>query len=186
MSFLDDLLGAAPRILNSIGTGISAGGDLAAAASHEQFGQQAQQSAQYQATQLRQNAGQTQASSQRAAYDADLQSKYIASTTLARAAASGGGASDPTVVNLIAKNASEGAYRQAVALYQGDAQARLMNLQADTKEYEGNLTRTNSDATANAQRFKAGSTLMNGFFKDSSLRQRFGGNGPDTSSSGMT
>lgn len=180
MSWFDDLM-SNPTSLNDVGTSIEAGGQITGALSHMEFGRQAAQAASFQAAQLRQNAGQAQASAQRQAFDVDRQSQYIASTALAHAAASGGGASDPTVVNLIARNASEFAYRKAVALYQGDDKARLDNLQADAKEYEGANTKANSDKVGYAQLFSAGTTLMKGSARDASLLQRFGGGGPKSS-----
>lgn len=167
-----------PRSLNTADTIINAAGQIIGGLSHAQFGQQAQQAAQFQAEQLRQNAGQAQAGAQRAAYDIDRQSQYVASAALASAAASGGGASDPTVINLIAKNAGEFAYRKAVALYQGAAQARAMNLSVDAKEYEGESVRSNSDRVAQSEYFKAGTSLLQGTARDSSLLQKFGAGGP--------
>ena len=82
MSFLDDLLNS-PQQLNAVGTGIEAGGAVVGGLSHIEFGQQAQQSTEFQAAQLRQNAGQAQASAQHAAYDVDRQAQYTASTALA-------------------------------------------------------------------------------------------------------
>ena len=172
---LDDL-----RSLNSVDAGVQAGGAILGGLSHIQFGQQAQQSAEFQAAQLRQNAGQAQASAQHAAYDVDRQAQYTASTALATAAASGGGASDPTVVNLIARNAGEFAYRKAVDLYQGDDKARLMNLQADAKEFEGANTKANSDMVGTQQMFGAATSILRGSVRDSSLLQRFGGGGPNS------
>ena len=177
MSWFDDLL-TNPRALNQAGTVADASGSLIGGLSHLQFGMQAQQAAEYQAAQLRQNAGLQQASAQRQAFDIDRQSQYVASAALASAAASGGGASDPTVVNLISRNAGEFAYRKAVALYGGDERARLMNMQADAIEYEGANSRANSTLVAGSQLFQAGSTIMKGAARDASLYQRFGGGGP--------
>ena len=183
MSWIDDLL-SDPRKLNSADTAIDTGGQVIGALSHLQYGQQAQESAQYQATQLRQNAGQAQAAAQRQAFDVDRQSQYIASAALAAAAAGGGGASDPTVVRLIAHNAGEMAYRKSLALYGGDDRARTMNMQADAKEYEGENIAANSKLVAGSQLFKAGSTLMKGTAKDSSLFSRFGAGWPGANPGG--
>lgn len=177
MSFLEDMM-SDPRALNSAGASVDAAGELIGGLSHLQFGMQAQRAAEFQAAQLRQGAGQAVASSQRQAFDIDRQSKYVASAALATAAASGGGASDPTVVNLISQNAQEFAYRKAVALYQGEDKARLMNMQASAKEYEGKSSMQNSALVAGSQLFKAGTTVMKGAARDASLFQRFGGGGP--------
>lgn len=177
MSIFDDILND-PRALNNAGTALDSFGQSVGAVSHLMFGVQARQGGDFQAQQLRQNAGQAQASAQRQAMDVDRQSQYVASAALASAAASGGGASDPTVVNLIAKNAGEFAYRKAVALYQGDERARVDNLQASAKEYEGKNTFLNSALVAGAQMGGAATTLMKGHARDASLLQRFGAGGP--------
>jgi hypothetical protein len=163
---------------NAIGAVSDAGGNILSAISHLQFGMQAQRAAEYQAAQLRQNAGEAMASAQRQAFDVDRQSAYTVSAALASAAASGGGASDPTVVNLIARNAGEFAYRKAVALYQGEDKARLMNMQASAKEYEGKNTMVNSALVGGANVFRAGTTLMQGEARGASMLSRFGGDGP--------
>lgn len=173
-----------PQAMNRAGTATEATGDAIGGISHLQFGIQAQQAAEYQAAQLRQNAGQQQASAQRQAFDVDRQSKYVASSALATAAASGAGASDPTVVNLIARNAGEFAYRKAVALYGGEDKARLLNAQADAKDYEGKNTLANSALVAGSQFFKAGTTLMKGQGRGESLFLRFRGGGPKVSGGG--
>jgi hypothetical protein len=182
MSFFDDLLN--PRKLNNAGTGLQAGGQIMGGLSHIEFGIQARQAAEFQAAQLRQNANAAQASGQRQAANAELQSRYIASAALATAAASGGGASDPGVVSLMARNAAEGAYRQQVALYQGDDKARALELAAEAKQYEGRNVEANSMAVGASQFFGAGTTLLKGAAKDASLFQRFGGGGPSVDTGG--
>lgn len=183
MSFWDGF-SKDPVKLNNAATAIDAGGQIAGGLSHILYGLQAQQAAEFQAAQLRQNAGQAMASAQRRAFDVDRQSKYVASAALASAAASGGGASDPTVVNLIARNAGEFAYRKAVALYQGEDKARALNLQADAKEFEGANVRANSNMVGVMQGFGAASTLMKGQARQASLLQRFGGGGPSSITTG--
>lgn len=135
----------------------------------------ARRSANYQAAQMRYSAGQQQAAAQRGAYDADMQAKYVASAALAAAAASGGGASDPTVMSLIAHNASEMAYRKAVALYEGDDRARSLNVQADATKYEGKLRMINSFIGAGAAAYKSNGSLLDGA---SSMLSKYGGRGP--------
>lgn len=118
--------------------------------------------AQYAAAQLRQNAGQAQAASQRTAISQDRNTRYILSQGLAQAAASGGGASDPTVVNAFAQLAGEGAYRRAVALYEGDEKARALNDQADATEYSGQLGLYAGQQSQSASNFAAVGSLVQG------------------------
>lgn len=179
---LDDIMGSATA-LNDFGTGLQVGGQIMGAVSHFQFGQQAQVAGNFQAAQLRDLANTEAATSQRRAFDVDRQSRYIASAALASAAGSGGGASDPTVVNIISNISAEGAYRGAVALYGGQDRARLMQIQAATKEYEGNTTAQRSNTAGAAQLLGAGTSMAKGFAKNSSLLARFGGGGPQVNRS---
>lgn len=177
MAFLDDFL-KDPRSVNRVGANMQAAGQFMGGISHIQFGIQARQAAEFQAAQLRDNANTALASGQHQAADVDLQSKYIASAALASAAASGGGASDPGVVTLMARNAAEGAYRRSVALYEGEDKARALNLNAAAKEYEGGNVLANSIAVGGAQFVSGGATLLRGAAKDYSMFKRFGGGGP--------
>jgi hypothetical protein len=169
-SFLDFLSKIGGPELSMLGTAMSVGGAVAG-------GIEARQAAGFQADQLRINAGQAQASAQRSAIDIDRQTQMVVSRALAVAAASGGGASDPTVVNMIAQDAAEGAYRKAVALYQGDDAARGMKMQADAKEHEGAQSLVTGGLSG-------ASNLLTGMSRQASLYQRFGGGGPDMRSMG--
>lgn len=136
-------------------------------------GEQARKAYGFQADQLRQNAGQAQAAAQRDAISADRQDELIASRALAVAAASGGGASDPTVINLIAKNAAEGAYRKQMALYAGDDKARSMMIAADAADYSGRSARVSGLMGAAGSFINAGaSNTGTGMFA------KYGGYGP--------
>lgn len=167
-----------PFDMNAVGGGLSAFGYGMGAVSHLQFGIQAQRAAQFQAAQLRQNANAALAASQRDAYDVDLQTKMITSRALAVAAASGGGASDPTVLNIMAQDAARGAYLKSMALYNGQDKARQLQEQADAAEYEGKLTKRNSMIEGVGDFVKLGSSLLGTQARGASLFQRFGGNGP--------
>lgn len=152
-----------------IGPAMQVGGTLLSAFGQKQQGSDAatngvqqQQLANFQAAQMRTNAGEAIASSQRSATDIQRQTDYVASRALAVAAASGGGASDPTVVNLIARAAGEGAYRRSVALYQGTDKARALDAQATATEYGGQLAAERGQETQSASDIGALSTLAKG------------------------
>ena len=166
------------RSVNDIGTWMSAGGSFAAALSQIQYGLEAQKAAKFQADQMRINAGQAQAGAQRDAWSIQREAEYTASRALAVAAASGGGASDPTVVNLMARNADEMAYRRQLALYEGDEAARGMRMGAAAKEYSGANARRAANEAAVGSVYGAGSSLLKGYAKDLSLRERFGKRSP--------
>lgn len=168
----------------AVGGALQSFGSYMGGVSHIQYGLQAQQAAHFEATQLRINATQAQASAQRQAYDVGMQTQFITSRALAVAAASGGGASDPTVVSLIARDAARGAYLKSVALYQGDDRARLLDMQADAKEFQGRETRDNSMMVGASQfAYGGANSILNGA-KVQSLYRRFGGGSPLAAGSG--
>jgi hypothetical protein len=102
--------------LTNAGTLIGAGGQIYAGLAADQAGAS-------EAKQLRYAAGAARASSQRAAVEERRQARLLQSRGLAVAAASGGGASDVTVVNTLADVAKEGEYRALSALYEGNERA---------------------------------------------------------------
>lgn len=116
----------------------------------------------FEAQQLRQEAGTSTAVSQRAALEQERQSRLVQSRTLAVAAASGGGVSDPTVVNMLARTAGEGTYRANVALYGGEERARLLRMQAAAADYEGAAAIAGGEAKAQAYETQGMSSLFSG------------------------
>lgn len=161
--------------LSVAGTVLSAMGQVQAGASQAEVGQHALQLSQFQAAQLRQNAGTDIAAAQRSAVDIQRQSDYVASHALAVAASSGAGASDPTVINMIARTAGETAYRKSVALYQGDQAARGANMQADATTYGGQMAMVKGAQVGAASDIGAATTLLKG---GASLFSKYGMGGP--------
>jgi hypothetical protein len=84
------------------------------------------------------------------------------------------------VVNLIARNASEMAYRKQVALYEGASLARSLQMHADAAEYSGKSAETAGMMSGIGSIYQARSSLMKGEARESSILQKFGGNGPQT------
>lgn len=138
---------------------------VASAAGSIMSGNAARGEANFEAAQMKQNAGQEQAVSQRKAVDARRQAGLANSAVTARAAASGAGATDPTVINIEGDNAAVGEYNALSALYQGNEAARQDLMGATAKRYEGSQTRQ-------ANLFKAGGTLMS---DGSSLYDKYSG-----------
>lgn len=152
-----------------VGPALQVGGSLLSAYGQRQkgaddasAGKQQQALAQYQAAQMRTNAISAQASAQLSTHDIQRQQDYVTSRALAVAASSGGGASDPTVINLIARTAGEGAYRRSVALYEGNAKAQALNAQADATEYGGALAVDNANKSKSAYDVAATTTMVKG------------------------
>lgn len=120
-----------------------------------QAGSQAKRAADSEAQQMRYMAGQARASSQRAAREEKRQARLLESRAQAVAAASGGGATDPTVVKTIADIATEGEYRALSALWEGNERAIGLEKQAKATQAEGRVRR-------NLGLLGAGSTLLTG------------------------
>lgn len=130
---------------------------------------------QFETEEAEKQAGQVLAISQQQAREEQRQGRYAASRALAVAAASGGGVSDPTIVNLIAKGKGEATYKANVALYQGEAKARQLRLQALSGNLSGDWALANGLRTEEQYDIAAlGSTLKGG----ASLYARYGMNGP--------
>lgn len=129
-------------LLGMGGAGAEAAGAQAAGASARAAGAAKRAASEFEAKQLEVQAGDAIAASQRDAMEQKRHATLVQSRALALAAAGGGGASDPTVVNIMSKITGEGAYRQAVALYQGEDKARLLRMGAAGKRYEGQVAET--------------------------------------------
>lgn len=117
--------------------------------------------------QLNQQAGQDRAISQIEATRVRRSARYAQSRALALAAASGAGASDPTVVNLIGGIAGEGEFQALSALYTGEESAR-------GQEFAGKIARKEGSSAKTASYFKAAGTLLSGA---SSWADKYGGDG---------
>ena len=120
-----------------------------------QQGNAQKKAANYQAAQREQQAGQDRATSQRQAIGQRKQANLVASRTRANAAASGGGAFDPNVVDILGDIEGQGEYNALSALFNGEERARGMEMQASAARYQGRQAQT-------AGYTKAASTLLDG------------------------
>lgn len=118
-------------------------------------GQDAKTQAQAQALALTNKANADAAASQRQAIDYRRQAQYAMSRGQALAAASGAGATDPTVVNILGQISGEGEYRALTSLYTGETgeQNALSDAQASRNE---------GDAAARAGVLRGVSTVLSG------------------------
>lgn len=139
------------------GTALSAGGSIIGANSEAK-------ELRREAAQLEAGAGRERASSHRAAMEEKRQARLAASRGLALAAASGGGADDPTVVNLLAGIEGEGEYRALSALYEGDQTALGMEAEAAAR-------RRGAKSTKKAGLVKAAGTILS---SGASMYDRYG------------
>lgn len=148
--------------LMAAGIGLQARGQLQQGKAAEVAGAARQQAANYEAAQLRVQSGQVIAASQRQAQEERRKSTLLQSRALALAAASGAGASDHTVVDIISDIAAEGAYRASVALYEGKETARGLRMQADATQYSGEVSRAEGKAGQDAYQLAALGSLLSG------------------------
>lgn len=112
-------------------------GTVLSAVGQVQQGNAANKADQYEANQMDVNAGQQRAIAQRSAIQDRHQADLANSKLQARAAASGGGASDPTTVGLSEDIDAQGEYNALTSLYNGEEKARGMEGGADMKRFEG-------------------------------------------------
>ncbi len=143
---------AIPVALMAAGSLLSAGGSNIGANSEAK-------ELRSQAAQLDAQAGLERASSQRAAIDEKRQARLLASRGLAVAAASGGGADDPSVVNALAGIEGEGEYRALTALYNGDQTASGMEADAAAKRRGAKSVKTAGWMKAGGSILSAGSSI---------------------------
>jgi hypothetical protein len=151
-----------PAALTLFGSAMSASGSYAAGSAARRAGERQKAAADFQAAQLDQNANTSIAVSQRKAQETMRQTKLVQSRALAVAAASGGGASDPTIVRIIGRIAAEGAYREALDLYEGEDRARQMRLAAEGKRYEGDIAMESGAAKESAYQTSGTASLFAG------------------------
>lgn len=167
---LSDMLGLG---LQSAATILSAGSQLAKGAATRTVAARRNASAEFEAAQLDTEAGQSVGVGMRNAQDETLKALYANSKALALVGASGAGASDPTVMNVLARTAGEGAYRSALALYEGEAQARIDQMRAQALRYQGAVGVDDAAAASRAANMGALSTVLSGGLKGLTLYDRF-------------
>ncbi len=134
------------------GTALKAGGTLLGA--KDEAKQLKSQARQYET-----QAGLERASSQREAIDERRQAELVSSRALAVAGASGGGVSDPTVINTIADIQAEGEYRALTALYNGETQAQSYEAQAAARRKEAKRAKRAGAISAAATILEGGSSI---------------------------
>jgi hypothetical protein len=140
-SFGSGTLASLTPSLSTAAMGLQAGGTIVSALGNRNAGIASQNEADYEAAQLRQNAGQEQASAEQKMQQQNRQTDYVLSNAQAAAAAGGGSATDPTVVNNLSTIAGEGRYRALTDMYQGNAAAQALENKATATQYGGQLTK---------------------------------------------
>lgn len=154
------MAGIAQSLPSWVSPATTVGGTALGASSQIGAGIAARRAANYQAQQDDVNAGQQQAASQRTAYDVNRRATLLQSRVQAVAGASGAGASDPSVLDIVSRIAGEGAYRSQLALYQGDDAARALRMRGDAARFQGRQAQTAGFVNAFGTVLKGASTLF--------------------------
>jgi len=162
-----------PLVLAVVGAAKESQAQRQAGKTAAAIGQAQRGGAEFEAQLLEQRGGQEIAASQRAAAEERRQARYGASRAVAVAAASGAGG--PTVSRIISDIAGEGAYRSAVALYEGEERARQTRLGAISSRYEGEVAAASGQARQRAFNIGATSSVLRA---GSSLLDKYGRGGP--------
>lgn len=151
-----------PALFTAVSAGLKFSGMMGQGNAALAAGMRKQQLANYEAQQLDVNAKQAFAASQRAAYFKGQEGDLVLSRMTALAAASGAGASDPTILNLKAQILARKAYNMEAALYGGEEQARGMREAAKAKRYGGELAMADAKSAKSSYKFAAMSSLFSG------------------------
>jgi hypothetical protein len=146
-------------------------GALAQAGAAEE-GRAAVESANYRATQLRQQAQEARAAQQRVALETRRKGGLAQSTLRARAAAGGGGATDNSVLNLTGQIAGRTEYESLLEMYKGENAARGMEDAAEAAIYQGKVAERGAQYKAAGYGFQTQGTLA---ASAGSMASQFGG-----------
>lgn len=160
-------IGIAGTVMSLVGTFQSASAQKAAGAAQQQQNE-------YVAAQQRQQAGQERAAAQRRSSEARRQGDLAQSRATAVAAASGGGALDPSVIDTIGDLQTNSEYDALNALYEGEDRARSLEMGADIKQYEGRQAKKAGNIAATSTMFSGIGQTAGSFY------DRYGGTGPKT------
>jgi hypothetical protein len=151
-----------PATMMALSAGMQAFGILGQGDAAVKAAERRKQAAEFEAQQLDINAGQAVAASQRTAYFEDQKGDLMLSRLKALSAASGAGATDPTVLNLQAGLMQQKAYNLASALYGGEDKARSMRMEASSKRYQADLGLADAEETKSASKLSAAASLLSG------------------------
>lgn len=147
-------------ILGLVGTVVSAMGTIASGKAQAQAAQTQAQMAMYQAKQEDRKAQTERAAAQRSAIEERREGRFALSTLQARAAASGGGAADPTVIALGESIAGRSEYGALMETYKGEDKARGWEDQAILHRMQaGAFNAQASGATAGSSLSAAGTII---------------------------
>lgn len=147
------------------GTAVSAGGSILGGKASMLEGRSAGQAADYEAMQLRRAAKEERAIGQRKAMERNHETDILMSEQVARAASSGAGVVNPTILNLISETAGRGAYLADSEMTAAETAARSKLDQAKASVFRGKLARMRGKSAMGASLLDAGATVLGGLSK---------------------
>lgn len=145
-----ELLPALALAGSAVSAGVGLYGASVQADAQREAGENEQRAREMQAQAEERQGNEVQAASQREAEQRAQKARVLLSRQQAVAAASGGGASDPTVLKLMGDTAAEGEYQSLSALYEGKAKAAGLEDDAALQRWRGRQARTAGYTNANA------------------------------------
>ena len=107
-------------------------------------------------------ADESRAAAQRTMLEKRRESRFLQSKLQARAAASGGGADDPGVLDLTGDIAQRGEYDALMEMYRGENRARGLEDQATGSRMSGSAALYEGEAKKSASRLSAMGTIIGG------------------------
>ena len=145
------------------GAGLNAGGTLASANAQMRAGQAQQQAANYKAAQEDQQATQAIAAGQQNMLQAQKKTALAQSSLVARSAADGGTATDPTVLTLSEGIAGQGKLQALDDLWQGQDRATGLQAQAAADRYSGIIAKQGADSAATGTILSGAGSMFSSF-----------------------
>lgn len=141
-----------PALLTAVGIGTGYSASRKAAKATEKAGERTQEALDYEAEQFDLAAGQTLAAGQYSAAEVRRQGQIIESDLIAKVAMSGGNVSDPSIMNIIGRNAGEIQHRAMLEMYASEDEARTLRAKAETARMGGVSSLGDSKAAGAALR----------------------------------
>lgn len=161
-----------PMLLTAGATAANAASTIAGGRATQQSGLFAQQQKDFEAAQQEQAANESRATAQRSAFEKQREGRLLQSRLQAKAAASGGSADDPTVINLAGDVAARSALQALSAIATGENRARNLEDSATGSRLSGLAARQLGDARRRAANLSAIGTILGGASGMLSKRRR--------------
>lgn len=138
---------------------LSAAGTLIGGMAAADAGERTKSAMEFRAKEEEQAAQESRAVSQRSALEEERKGRFTLSTLQARSAAGGGGADDPTVLNLGGDIAARSEYDALFDMYKGENRARGLEDSAMASRMSGDAAEAEGKAKQMASYFSAAGTI---------------------------